>query len=133
VKVALDTNVLVSAFATRGLCADVLRLVLAEHELVLCEQVLAEFERVLGDKFRVPASTIHDAVAFLRAQGAVERSRSPAEEQLSDPADQAVLEQALAAGAAVLVTGDRELLGLGAAGPCTILAPRGFWERVRRG
>ena len=34
-KVLLDTNVLVSAFATRGLCADVLRLVLTEHEMVV--------------------------------------------------------------------------------------------------
>ena len=31
-KVFLDTNVLVSGFATRGLCADVIRLALAEHE-----------------------------------------------------------------------------------------------------
>lgn len=31
-RVFLDTNVLVSAFATRGLSADVFRLVLAEHE-----------------------------------------------------------------------------------------------------
>jgi hypothetical protein len=35
VRVCLDTNVLVAAFATRGLCADVLRTVIAEHELVL--------------------------------------------------------------------------------------------------
>ena len=30
-------NVLVSAFATRGVCADVLRVVLAEHTLVTGE------------------------------------------------------------------------------------------------
>jgi hypothetical protein len=38
-KVMLDTNVLASAVATRGLCADVLRAVLAEHELVICPQM----------------------------------------------------------------------------------------------
>jgi hypothetical protein len=37
VKVFLDTNVLVSGFAARGLCADVMRLVLAEHELIMGE------------------------------------------------------------------------------------------------
>jgi hypothetical protein len=34
VRVFFDTNVLVSAFLARGLCADLLRLVLTEHTLV---------------------------------------------------------------------------------------------------
>ena len=46
-KIALDTNVLVSAVAARGLCADVFNLVLAERQLVVCETVLAEVRRVL--------------------------------------------------------------------------------------
>ena len=46
-KVFLDTNVLVSGLATRGLCADVIRLVLAEHELIAGEVALKEVERVL--------------------------------------------------------------------------------------
>ena len=45
-KVVLDTNVLASAAATRGLCADVLREVLAEHELVICKQVIDEGKNV---------------------------------------------------------------------------------------
>jgi predicted nucleic acid-binding protein len=45
----LDTNVLVSAFATRGLCADVLRHVLTEHELLTGEVVLAELRRALRE------------------------------------------------------------------------------------
>jgi uncharacterized protein len=40
VRVALDTNVLVSAVATRGICADVLRVVLTEHELVVGARVV---------------------------------------------------------------------------------------------
>ena len=41
-RVFLDTNVLLSAFAARGLCADVFRTVLAEHELITSEFVLGE-------------------------------------------------------------------------------------------
>jgi predicted nucleic acid-binding protein len=40
VRVFFDTNVLVSAFLARGLCADLLRLVLTEHTLVTSEVVL---------------------------------------------------------------------------------------------
>ena len=36
-RVFFDTNVLVSDFLARGLCADLLRLVLAEHTLVSSE------------------------------------------------------------------------------------------------
>ena len=53
-RVFLDTNVLVAAYATHGLCEDVFRVILAEHELVVSETVLAEFERVLGQKLRLP-------------------------------------------------------------------------------
>jgi predicted nucleic acid-binding protein len=44
-KVMLDTNVLAAAAATRGLCADVLRAVLAEHEMVICPQIISELQR----------------------------------------------------------------------------------------
>jgi len=37
VRVFLDTNVLASAFGTRGLCADVLHIILREHELITGE------------------------------------------------------------------------------------------------
>lgn len=39
-RVFLDTNVLVSAFATRGLCADLMRHVLAEHDLITGEVII---------------------------------------------------------------------------------------------
>ena len=41
-RVFFDTNVLVSAFVARGLCADLLRLVLTEHTLVSSEAFLRE-------------------------------------------------------------------------------------------
>ena len=54
-RIALDTNVLVSAFATRGLSADVLNLTLVNHQLVLGEAVLGEFTRILRTKLRMGA------------------------------------------------------------------------------
>ena len=65
-KVFLDTNVLVSGFATRGLCADVIRLVLAEHELLTAEVVLDEVRRVLLRKIRPIACTTRVAVCEIR-------------------------------------------------------------------
>lgn len=65
-RVFFDTNVLVSAFLARGLCADLLRLVLTEHTLVTSEVVLAELRDVLSRKGRLPAQQIESIETFLR-------------------------------------------------------------------
>ncbi len=55
-KVVLDTNVLLSAFATRGLCADLFRDVLAMHELSLSDYIIGEVHEKLVKKFHVSSS-----------------------------------------------------------------------------
>ena len=52
-RVFLDTNVLVAAFATRGLCADVMRVVLAEHQ-VTGDVVLRELRKALARRIKLP-------------------------------------------------------------------------------
>lgn len=65
-KVFLDTNVLAGAFATRGLCADLFRVVIAEHDLVVGEVVIEELRRVLTAKFRIPADRVAEVEELLR-------------------------------------------------------------------
>ncbi len=65
-KVFLDTNVLASAAATRGLCADVLRQVFASHQLSISEQVLNELTRVLRFKFGVGQDLVDDFIWLLQ-------------------------------------------------------------------
>ncbi len=74
-RVFFDTNVLVSAFLARGLCADLLRLVLTEHTLVTSEVVLAELCDVLSRKGRLHGQQIEAIVAFLRHQPVAPRPR----------------------------------------------------------
>lgn len=130
-KVALDTNVLVSAFATRGLCADLLHLVISEHQLVLGATVLTEFRRVMRRKLRVPAEIIEEAEEFLRRQSTVIERASTLKIPMLDKTDAAVLAQAVAGNADFLVTGDRDLLDIAAQAPLPIVTPRGLWERLR--
>jgi uncharacterized protein len=131
VRVCLDTNVLVSALATRGLCADVLTLVLAEHDLILGEQVLTELRRVLEKKLRVPRRRVEEVEAFLRAQAHVAEGGARPLIKVRDPADVKVLAEAVSGQADILVTGDRDLLDIAAKAPLRIVTPRGFWELVR--
>jgi uncharacterized protein len=131
-KVFLDSNVLVSAFATRGLSADLFRLVIAEHELVTAEVVLEEVERVLAGKFRIPSDDVAEILSLLREYHVEPKPPSPASVPISDPDDAWVLASARAAGADVLATGDAAFLAVSSEVPeLQITNPRGFWELHR--
>ena len=131
-RVFLDTNVLVAAFATRGLCADVFRLVLAEHELLVSAALIEEVTRTLTKKIRVPDQVVREIVEFLRASAStVESAPERPPIVVRDPDDLVILGGALSGGADVLVTGDKDLLVLGKVGALRIVNPRGFWELVR--
>ena len=131
-RVFLDTNVLVSAFATRGLCADVLRLVLAEHELVVGEVVLTELRRVLRKRIRLPVETVSDIEAFLRDFEVVPKPAAPATIRVRDPDDKWILASAMNGRADVLVTGDSDLLAIADECPVRVTDPRGFWTWLQR-
>jgi len=136
-RVFLDTNVLVSGFATRGLSADVVRLLLSEHELLTGEVVLEETRRVLTEKFGVPEEKVGEIERLLRQRHVEPIPDEGPPVEVRDPDDETVLASAIAAKAEVLVTGDKDLLDV--AGqveglsdePLRIMTPRTFWEEVR--
>lgn len=131
-RVFLDTNVLVSAFATRGLSADVFRLVLAEHELIVGQIVLDELRRVLRKKIGLPESAVREALTTVEEHRVVPTAETDPGVEVADPPDARVLATALAAGADVLVTGDRDLLSVNdRVEELRSLDPRGFWEELR--
>ncbi|HVT44305.1 MAG TPA: putative toxin-antitoxin system toxin component, PIN family [Thermoanaerobaculia bacterium] len=132
-RVCLDTNVLVAAFATRGLCTDVLRTVLSEHELIIGEVILDELRRVLSRKLRLPADRILAAELVFEGIQVIPKPDSPSPIRIRDRADRWVLATALAGEADVLVTGDEDLLVVAADAPLKILSPRAFWELLRGG
>jgi putative PIN family toxin of toxin-antitoxin system len=132
-RVFLDTNVLVAAFATRGLCADVVRTVLAEHELVLGEVVLEEFRRALSKKLKLPADRIRAAEAVFEGIPLVPKPKKASSLKIRDSSDRWILASAEAGGADVLVTGDEDLLSVAGEALVRISSPRAFWELLRTG
>ncbi len=108
-------------------------MVLAQHEMLVGEFVLAEFRRVMRDRMHVPSEDLRAAEAILREQTVIPKPAEPAAIAIRDPDDAWVLASALAGAADFLVTGDKDLLSLGARAPLPILDPRAFWELQRKG
>ena len=129
-RVFLDTNVLVSAFLARGLCADLFRLVLIEHTLVTSEVVLTELQDVLSRKGRLPAPQFAAIQAFLRDQPVAPRPAQTLQLGLMDPDDEWVVASAVLVDADLFVTGDQGVLAC-IQPPLPIVNPRGCWERLR--
>lgn len=132
-RVFLDTNVLVSAVATRGLCADVVQVVLAEHELVTSEFVIEELRRTLSDRLRLPNALVSETLELLRREGHLVPEAPAPDVKVRDPDDAVVLGDAIGGQADVLVTGDRDLLSIAGEAAIPIVTPRELWQRLRSG
>lgn len=131
-KVFLDTNVLVSAYTARGICSDLVRSILTEHQLLTGEVNLAELRRVLRDRFRATGAQVAAIEAELRAETVIPKPDHPSPLRIRDPDDRWVLASAVAGGADLLVTGDDDLLSIAGKSPLPIVDPRGCWERLRK-
>jgi putative PIN family toxin of toxin-antitoxin system len=129
-RVCLDSNVLVAAFAARGLCSDVLALVISEHELIVPEVVVDEVRRVLSAKLHVSSSALGLLEAFFDRCEVVPRTSLPSPIKLRDSSDEPVLAAAIQGGADILVSGDNDLLAVAHESPIRILSPRAFMMLV---
>jgi putative PIN family toxin of toxin-antitoxin system len=131
VRVFLDTNVLISAFAARGLCADLMRLLLAEHEVLTGEVNVVELRRVLAKRFKATAAQVDVIEQLLRDQTVIPKPAALLSLKVRDPDDAWVLASAVAGDADLLVSGDQDLLVLANRAPLPILSPRDAWSRLR--
>lgn len=133
-RVFLDSNVIVAAFLTRGLCAELVALVLEQHELIIADQVLEEVRRILVERMRSPAADVEELLAILRRHGDEATPHEPpafaVEFDLRDAADVPLVHAAIAGGADALVSGDRDLLD--AVLPIRVLSPRELWQALRQ-
>ena len=130
-KIFADTNVLVSAFIARGLCSDLLEIILADHELMTGEFVLQELERVFVKKIKVPKSKVSRVIKFLRNHHVEPIPEAISDVKVRDEDDRWVLASAIQAQADILVTGDKDLLDISKeVSQLRIIAPRDFWNLV---
>jgi predicted nucleic acid-binding protein len=126
----------VSALVARGLCADLLRVALRRHglagcELLLSDAVRSETLRILRDKFKAAEAGLDAARAAMALARDVPQGNWQPPAEFPDPDDVVIVSAALAAGADLLVTGDKALLELVLIDGLPIVSPRTAYERLR--
>ena len=129
-RIFLDTNVLVSGIATRGLCNEVLEGALHDHVLVTCEPVLIELERVLLEELRLPPPLVADFLGLLREQAEFAEAQNAPSVSIADADDVPIVGCALGAKVDLFVTGDKALLDLQTIDGLPIVPPREAWTRL---
>jgi putative PIN family toxin of toxin-antitoxin system len=132
VRVFLDTNVLVSAFASRGICADILEVILLDHDLIVGRTVLRELAKALGGKLKLPVAQSGEILGFVSGEAAQVIERAEPIDAEVDADDALVLGEARLGQAEYFVTGDAALLRLGSVEALRIVSPRQFWAELQK-
>ena len=126
-KLVLDTNVLIAAFVSRGVCHELLEHCARQYELVTSAKILGEFEEKLLHKFKVPYAEAREAINLLASQMQSVTPESLEAAVCRNPDDDWVLATAAAGGCMCVVTGDEDLLVLKSFQGIAILTPSEFW------
>ncbi len=130
-RIVLDTNVIVAAFAARGLCAEVFEVCITGHTLITSEYILSEVDKNLLKKVKLPRPTVRDVIDYLRDTAEIVEPDPVAPSACRDKRDLPVIGTATKRKASVIVTGDADLLSLKSCLGIDILTPREFWDRLR--
>ena len=130
-RIFLDTNVLISAFISRGLCADLLRIIIAEYHLVVGDLVLSEMEKILSAKFNMPKKNVQNIISFLESFEKCVYNSEDSSISLRDKDDEKILAIALKSNIDIFLTGDKDILDARKEIPIKVLDPKEFLYLIK--
>lgn len=131
-RAVFDTNVWISGIIFGGEVRQVLLAAIEGKVLPVTSVVLLrELEEVLkGRKFNYPPEAISAILYEVQTLAVMAHPRGTLRVIKNDPADNRVLECALAAGAEWIVTGDQDLLALRKFRGIKIVSPKEFLSNI---
>jgi len=127
-RVILDTNVILAAFAGRGLANAVFELCLDKHEIIISEHILSELQKNLQKKLKMPKDKIRMIIEYLREYCILSSYKRLDQVICRDPDDLKILGISEVTKPDYIVTGDLDLLVLKEFRSIPIITPREFWE-----
>ena len=128
-KVVIDCNVLVSGARIDGVCRKVIDRVLRQHEIVLSDAILTEYETVAERPKHALRRTALRAIIGELERFAAFVEPGAAAFGLRDPDDEIYLATA-PAGGAVLITGNGRDFTAPRYGSVEVFSPRSFLDQT---
>ena len=111
-KILLDTNVLIAAFISHGVCSELFEHCAQHHILLTSDFILGEFRQILTGKLKYTSDETEEAVELLLSRTSVVSPTALEESVCRDPDDDNVLATAIAGMAECIITADKDLLEL---------------------
>lgn len=127
-RLVLDTNVLIAAFISHGVCNELLEHCVLNHKVVLSEFILHELKEKLTGKFKFTAREVNAAVRLVKSQSVIVSTSPLASPICRDPDDDNIIATAMAGQCVCIITGDKDLLDLDAVSGIQMLSPGSFWQ-----
>lgn len=127
-RVILDTNVILAAFAGRGLAHALFELCLEKHEKIISEHILSEVQRNLQKKMKMPKDKVLLIPEYLKEFCAFSNHERLDKDACRDIDDVKILGLSEVAKPDYIITGDKDLLVLKKFHSVPIITPREFWE-----
>jgi len=131
-KVVLDANILIAAFAARGLGEAIYELCLTRDEIYLTREILDDVQEKLVKKIKVPPAQAAAIIALIENNATIVHAAAIPPSTRRDPDDENVLGAAKIAKADYIITGDNDLLVLRTQEGTVIVKPREYWEELSR-
>lgn len=125
-RVVVDTNVLIAALISRGLCHELLEHCSLNHTLVLSDFILAEAAVKLVEKFKYSSEVAYEAVELFRSRAEIVMPADLSAPVCRDADDDNILAAALSGNCDCIITGDNDLLILKEFNGIKIFSPREF-------
>ena len=131
-KIILDSNVIIAAFAGRGLCNSLFELCLDRHDIFVSDSILSEVQKNFQKKLNLPAQKTDMIISYLKEFCLVGQYDKLKKRVCRDKDDDEILGLAKGVNAQYIITGDNDLLSLKNFEETEIISPRQFWEIAKK-
>ncbi|HLP44829.1 MAG TPA: putative toxin-antitoxin system toxin component, PIN family [Candidatus Kapabacteria bacterium] len=130
-KIILDSNVIIAAFSSKGLCHSLFELCLTKYSIIISDHILFEVYRILHEKFKMPTKKVDEVIDYLKKFCEMQKYEKLKENICRDKDDDEILALAKSASVDYIITGDKDLLVLETFNSIPIVSHWGFWQLVK--
>jgi len=131
-KIVFDTNVLIAAFISHGVCSELFEHCIRCHKIIASKFILTEFSDKLISKFKFSKYEVSKATQLLLSRIVIMTPLNLERTVCRDPKDNFILGTALKGKCRCIISGNKDLLILKKYKGIDIISPQNFWNYEER-